>query len=213
MEVPRELPAAHLYLEDVEQTCSILSDADRANWPQRPIEVSFSSKDLRMDSIEDLKIHGGSTTEFSIGVAVLGVEFHYYKDPTIHLYSLDSESAWATYSKVKAILDARQFAVKNAFARLPYWFRVTLWVLVVFIFPALLLARTRWFVDAAYWIALAAVFFVMIRPSRISFVHSHERSKVATQNRKGYIKAVILLFVGAIIGKLVEIASQWIKTR
>src|ERR1700690_610014 len=109
VKVPYELPHAHLYLDDVEQICGILRDALRTATPDSPTVLTFSTKDLQMDSIEDLEEHGRSATNFTIkvsrsAVGVFGdcsIELHSLSGPTIYLYSLDSEAAWSTYSKVK----------------------------------------------------------------------------------------------------------------
>ena len=47
--VPDELPHAHLYLDDVEQICHILSEASQATRGEGPIGTTFSIKDLQMD--------------------------------------------------------------------------------------------------------------------------------------------------------------------
>jgi hypothetical protein len=216
VKVPSDLPYAYLYLDDVEQICCILHDALRAESPEKPIVTTFSTKDLRMDSIEDLEKHGRSATTFSVKVRLdyreLSLELRPFSEPEIRLHTLDSESEWATYSKVKAIFDARQLTIKNAVSRLPEWSKFSLWIFAVFIVPtAFEVFRTRWFVDLAYLGTLGVVFFIMVRPSRVFFVHSHEQSKLTIENRKSYIKAIILLCIGAVIGKVLEIATRWIK--
>jgi hypothetical protein len=216
--VPYELPHAHLYLDDVEQICRVLSDASQTIPRENPIVTTFSIKNLQMDSIEDLEKCGRSATNFRIkvsrGYSELSIELSSFSSPKIHLYSLGDEAAWATYSKIKAIFDARQFSIKNTIIRFPGWVKFSLWAFFALFFPFVILGmRTRWVVDITYWLLFYVVFFVMVRPSRVSFVHSHERSKLALENRKGYIKAIVLLLLGAVVGKIVEMVSQWMKAR
>lgn len=213
--VPYELPYAHLYLDDVEQICRILANALQTKSPDKPIMTTFLTRDLQMDSLEDLERHGGSITEFKINVrqsdyfSGLSVELRGFGSvPSIQLFTLDNESKWAAYGKIKAIFDARQLRIKNTITRLPGWLKLTAWALAV-VFPWVLeVLHTRWWFDITYCGVLVALFFVMVRPSRVHFVRSRERSKSAIENRKSYIKSIILLCSGAVIEKLVEVAWQ-----
>jgi hypothetical protein len=222
VKVPYYLPYAHLYLDDVEQIRDVLLEAlpppRFAQESDAAIVTTFSMNDLEMDSIEDLERHGRSTTNFKIKVGRAGnyggmsVELTSYSEPRIELYSLDQEAKWATYSKIKSIFDSRELALKNAVARLPEWLKFSLYLLFLPILPLVLMfVRVRWFVNIAYWILFLSFLLAIIRPSRVSFVRSHERSKRAVEKREGYIKAIVLLLIGAFIGQVVEVASRWIK--
>jgi hypothetical protein len=68
--VPDELPHAHLFLDDIEEISKILLAAHEpvlAHTKREP-RISFVIKDSQMDSIEDLKVRGGSTAELRITV-------------------------------------------------------------------------------------------------------------------------------------------------
>jgi uncharacterized membrane protein YoaK (UPF0700 family) len=54
--------------------------------------------------------------------------------------------------------------------------------------------------------------YTMFRPSRVSFVRSHERSKLSAEARKGYFKTIILLVLGAIIGgAITEVVKHYVS--
>jgi hypothetical protein len=71
-------------------------------------------------------------------------------------------------------------------------------------------ARTVWYV--AWGCVAGTVILIMVRPSRVHFVDSHERSKLSTESRKGWVKAIFLVLLGASAGKLIEhIVKVWLK--
>ena len=156
--VPRDLPHARLYLDDIEEISGILlevvaealadsgrrresnlgspaqSQAGKAATEAvtaRDLNVSYTIGDTRMDSVADLQTYGGSTSNFKIRVGSWGnnVSFYFSLRPTIELYSLDEERQWSTYGKIKSIFDRRQLRTKNAIAGLPGWLKWSAWIL------------------------------------------------------------------------------------
>jgi len=218
--VPSELPHAHIYLDDVQQICDILTEAVRAELKDGDeVAVRFYTKDLMMETVDDLKSYGGSLSDFRMTVssrkygANTSLSFSFFSEPTISLYLQNQEASWATYSKVKAVLDTRQLVLKNTLERLPYWLKVALWALAAFIVPLLFVPlRTPWFVDVSYFVVFGTVLILAALPNRVSLVVSHEKARLGVESRKAYVKGIILLFAGAIIGKFVEFLAQRIKT-
>jgi hypothetical protein len=214
--VPRELPHADLYLDDVEEICKILIEVYKKNLrsgePAEP-KVIFSTADRRMESIEDLMELGGSATTFNITVGDwTSSKIHFYSrlNPTLEAYSLSTDELWSIYSQIKNIFDNRQYRLKNVILSLPSWAGWSLWILMV-VTPWVLTALLR-FVGvkvvasllAAYIIVgLPAVSLVLFRKSRVTFVRSHERSKLIAEAKKGYVRTIVLLVGGAVIGGLI----------
>ena len=226
--VPYDLPHAHLYLDDVEELRNILLDSLRN--PEKPIYASpYDSKhssfqvgdDLVMDDIEDLRERGGSTSDFKIEVgqsyAKASISFHRLSNPTTHLYSLDDAEQWRVYSRIKAVFEARKFILKNAIMDLPNWLRISLFLILMFssyLFIPRAVRQSQYvaYMAFAYVTFLGLTAFVMLRSSRVSFVRSHESSKLALENRKSYVKATVLLALGAIIGGVIQhFVSRWLK--
>jgi len=175
-----------------------------------------------MDSIEDLQQRGGSAKEFTIeimvGYSTSEVSFNSFLNPRISLYTLSESEGWATYGKLKAIFNARRYIIKNAIVDLPGWLKSSLYLLTAFgIYPLLGYTHARSFVYVAcvvlaYMVFLGTIAFVMYRPSRVSFVRSHDRSKQASEVRRGYLRDVFMIVVGGVVGKLIEhYAARWFK--
>ena len=225
-QVPRELPHAHLYLDDVEEICQILTDVykknSRSGQPEEPT-LTFSTADRRMDSIEDLRELGGSATNFDIVVGDWGgskVRFYSILRPTLEASSLSTEDLWAVYGRIKTIFDNRQYHIKNTILSIPSWLGLSMWLLLAIVVQNILPLPHGGHVRVAIAtfvgyviVTWAAVVLVMFRKSRVSFVRSHERSKLIEEAKQGYFKTIILLAVGAIIGGVItEVVKHYVST-
>src|SRR5437899_8494815 len=112
-EVPRDLPAARLYLDDIKEITQIMVDA------VAPILLRFhedpnvvytfghgSRASTKATSIEDLKSVGGSSSHFQIKVGgSLGIELRVRGSlsPELSLYSLSEVEARAGYQKIESV--------------------------------------------------------------------------------------------------------------
>jgi hypothetical protein len=224
--VPSELPHARLYLDDVEELCDILLDAFRN--VKKPVYAppSYSgpairfliADDLEMDTVEDLRRYGGSATKFKIMVKVdmtSWISIDGFTNPTLDtaFSELNESEQWALYSKIKAVFEPRKFVFKNAIVTLPGWLKWSLYVLLTFgMLPVLGLLHAHNFWYAVWGVFGGLIIFVMFRPSRVYFVGFRERSKLLIESRKSWIKAIVLILLGAAGGKLVEYAAKsWVK--
>ena len=181
-ETPSELPHAHTYLDDVEEICGVFRDALVKHAEEN--EFFFTTSDHRMDSIADLEKHGGSATEFSIHLNVYSDGLRIYKvlSPELKLVALDNEAAWAVHAKVKAIFEARQYALKNAITRLPEWLQ---WAIAALAIPMALIMvslisalHTKTYFFAVGLLIVLCIVYALCRPSRVSFVRFNERSHI-----------------------------------
>jgi hypothetical protein len=224
-EFPDKLPHAHLYLDDVEEISKILLEAYEPVLGERgeQAQIVYSADDSEMDSIDDLKTRGGSTTHFQIIVGSLrtlqrrsepgmsffygdGVELSSTLSPTTRLYSLRDKS-WAVQARLKAIFDHRQLTLRNSIDSLPWWFRSILLGLAV----SLPLVAIRyglhragttihvWAVYLAWVIYLVLLALAVFRPSRVSFVYSYERSTASSAAWRRHSRDFIFLVLGAVI--------------
>ena len=215
-ELPSELPHAHLYLDDIEKISKILLKAYAPCFRERKKEakIVYTVGDPRMDSIGDLETHGGTTADLSIGVdRFTRVAFRSGLDPQIHLYSLDEQQCWALYAKIKSIFDRRQLRTKNTLFGLPGWLKVSFWLLapvgiLSFGLSILRASNPGLWPSLGYWVGyvllLSPLIFETLRPSRVSFVRSYESSKASRSARKSYIRDLVFLVLGALVGQLIR---------
>jgi hypothetical protein len=216
-QVPHKLPYAHLYLDDVEDISKILLEAYTpvlARWKEEA-KVTYRAGDLQMDSIEDLQIRGGSTTDFGIRVGnSTRLEFSSQSKASVSLYSLGDEEQWVVYAKIKAIFDARQLTIKNAIAALPGWLKVLFWLLVIILGWFLPSRHQRFgpFIMSSYLVFVGLFSSIFLWSNRVSFVRSHEHSKASSTARRGYIRDIIFLAAGAAIAEVTRhLASYFFK--
>jgi hypothetical protein len=212
--VPSDLPHARLYLDDIEEICRILLDALReerkGTYRDETAEAAtarFLMKGLSLDTTEDLMEYGGSATDLTVKVGGeyggCQLEFRLLSHPRLSLYSLGTERAFATYGKVKAILDRRELTVRNITAKTPDWL-VFPFSMVVSYGGAFAIAEVppgHRLVPAVLAAGMVAVvLYFGVRPSRVYFVRSHERSKSRSQKTRDYIERIAFLVGGALLG-------------
>jgi hypothetical protein len=217
--VPSNLPYAHLYLDDIEEICKILFDAShRPDKIDNVPDITFLiGDDLKIDTIEELREHGGSATKFSIEFEMAAIRLEGFSGPSAFFYGIQDAEKWAVYGRIRAVFDARRLVLKNAIMAIPDFLRgalVALFILSmgpVVIYLRLHLVALRIYVVAAYVIAFCLVGGVLaLSTSRVSFVRSHERSKAAIENRKGLVKTIFLMVLAAVLGAVItHFASQW----
>lgn len=216
--VPTELPHARLYLDDIEEISKILleSHAAVAAEIKKEAKIVYSVSDVQMDSVDDLQTHGGSVTNFGIKLNLGTAQassidlFSRFVKPRVELYYLDKEERWAPYAKIKSIFDRRQLRAKNAIDSLPAWLKWLLYLLVFVAFPQLIfrlkpgdrLVQRLILISSLSITALYA--FVVLQPSRVFFVRSHERSKKSSEAREANVRTIVLLVLGAVIGGVIS---------
>ncbi len=213
-ELPGELPHARLFLDDIEEISKILLNAYTASLAEtrKEAKITYTIGDLRMDSIDDLQTLGGSTTDFRITVGEHGsaeVGFRgFFLNPSIALYSLDEQERWAVYAKIKSIFDRRQLGIKNAITVLPTWLKGSLWALLGALIPSvcgwLVPTRFGFWPAIGYAVLTLLGFVVLLRPSRVFLVRSHESSNLSSAAMKGYVRDFILIIIGALVAELVR---------
>jgi hypothetical protein len=117
-ETPSDLPAAHLFLDDIEEITEIVANllGSGVNKPD-PSTIKYSVGDRECDTIDDLKKIGGKTKNFGIqspnGFLIVGARNTFY--------TLFSEEHWDAYGKVRTIFQHRSSRLLNVMndARLP----------------------------------------------------------------------------------------------
>ena len=222
---PETLPHAHLYLEDVEEIANILLEATAPVITRfrEEAKVVYRAGDLQMDSIDDLRALGGSATDFQVSVGSRSlynsVQLRRHLEPQIRLYSMGQQECLTVHAKLEAIFDHRRLTIKNAIFGGPWWnaiFRLPGWLkwlayVAILVFPTLFsrvvahihsLSRVvrigpTFFVS--YWIFVALLAFIYFWPSRVSLVHSYERSSASSAARRKAFVAIMLLVTVAVV--------------
>jgi hypothetical protein len=107
--IPDELPAARLFLDDVEEITETIAQISRYRGKVDASTIKYKFGDRVFDTVEELRKAGGKTRKFDIefdggylSIATYGNYFRVYaaSDET-------KEEAWKAYSKIKLIFDHR----------------------------------------------------------------------------------------------------------
>src|SRR6266705_5397520 len=226
-ELPKELPHARLYLDDIEEIRKILIDActtaeetKLARYPhasdrKSEVKTVYHIGDWQMDSIDDLVEYGRPAKDFRLVIIsdrrISEFAIYPLANPRLDLlYPLEGDACWSVYAQVKAIVDRRRLRFKYAILAWPGWLQFASLVLIMFAAPYLLPLRisfpSRLFAYAGLLILVnSMVVYVIFHPSRVFFVRSRERSKLSASARKDYIKTFVLLFVGGVLGKIIDL--------
>jgi hypothetical protein len=210
---PDELPHARLYLDDLQEISNILMEAYRRpeGDPSKQPTIMYSFGDIRTDSIQDLRDRGGSASDVTIQLGYTTIRLGRFSQPSIYLSSLADAERWGVYSRIKAVFDSRRLVLKNFISGLPFSAQMLLYVFVMGGFPALIEVLTSkhkvvgWIVFSCYWLVFALIAVILIRPDRVIFVDSHERSKVSADRRRGFMRDIGMITLGAGIAKLIDL--------
>jgi hypothetical protein len=216
--VPTDLPHARLYLEDIEEICRILLEFQGGERAGRYVDPAseaprarFLMEGLSLDTTEDLKEYGGSATDITVqvgsGLAACQLEFRLLSSPVLRLYSSSTERGFATYGKVRAILERRELTVRNITAKMPGWLAFVFLYVVVYggAFAFAKLSPGHRMVPAVLSAGILVwVLYFGLRPSRVYFVRSHESSRSRSQKTRDYIEKIAFLIVGTVIGVVIS---------
>jgi hypothetical protein len=111
-EVPRALPPARLYLDDIEQVVQAFSEAalkaqGSANGEQ--LKTTFQVRDRFTTDLGDLPKIGKRTRDFTLTMERTGLALQFELDDRLHWWShgLTQADAWTTFHKLEAILQPR----------------------------------------------------------------------------------------------------------
>lgn len=125
-ELPRELPHALLFLDDIEEICRILTEAyataveasrarfafvaDEAKGAVEKVvaKAVYHIGNLRMDSIGDLIEYGRPATSFKLRITLEGdedrhgpeFEIYSFLNPRLQLYALKDDALWSVFGQV-----------------------------------------------------------------------------------------------------------------
>jgi hypothetical protein len=230
--VPRELPHARLYVDDIETVTKIFSEEmlkaemdrvwrrDASAAPE--IKVAYQIGHVEMDSIDDLIAQGGSAAELDVKVfetterwSECSVRFNWLSSPRLDMSGIgEANKQWEIYARIRAVFEKRRMVVKNLIEDVPTSVKIGVWAFAVVVAPALaLLFRGRYYdvFEGIWWVFTAAflvVIVTMFRPSRVYFVRSHERSRASAEVRRGYWRSGLTFLLGAGVTKLLD----WIVT-
>ncbi len=118
--VPTRLPAARLYLDDIEDIVRILSEADQSREAKSngfdkdaPIKVQFQIGNQMCDEVQDLPKIAKNSPSFELQVsrgrfglsARLGVSRYGTQWTT---YGLTKDEAWTTFRRLEALFESRR---------------------------------------------------------------------------------------------------------
>lgn len=215
-EVPRALPHARLFLDDLETVTNILVEAHaRAKRQQNAqVTVSYRIRDAIYDSIADLEQLGGSTNEIEIILNLGGREvdalalYGRFTAPVISLYELSAEERWAVHAKLHDVFLHRGMYLKNLVLSAPKWLKIAfftggnivLWSVTLFNIPGL----HAWLIDAPVILSFLVAATVGYRSSRVNFVRSYERRKLLSTTTKSWALNGLFFVLGLVVKEVVQ---------
>jgi hypothetical protein len=111
-DVPRNLPRAKLFLDDVEEVAELLKGA-QGSQKGAETDVKFRIGSYEYDSIDELQQRGGSTSSFSINVGRYSLTVGNYSTTWYGGYGLDKSAEWQLYGQLRHIFSARRKKVAS----------------------------------------------------------------------------------------------------
>ena len=217
--VPRSLPHARIYLDDLFEIENLLRDEFSKRYDAASISFEYVvDNSISMTTHDELVEHGGYATHFSLsasaGSRFLGSALLNFDGNSAPFFSLpyDSrESEWALYGKVNEIFHARRDWLKNFYESVPGWLIFGLWAvmfvvgsLIQIIVPKdpgirpLLEPYLALMVIPLVFIGLALV--VLFRKNRIYLRLARQDQKARAAARRERIGKLLWLLAGSIIG-------------
>lgn len=213
-QIPSDLPAAHLFLDDVEEITQIIANLKGSGVSKPdPSTIKYTVGDRECDTVADLKKIGGKTKKFVIeaptGFLILG-------DRSVFYAAFVSEEAWEAYGKVKAIFDHRSSRMLNALsnARLPVApLFIFAWTLPLFGLALLKVRTANLYLSEIVWLVLMlAVWSLVVNKQSVVELRyfdeaKHERFK---EMRPAIWAAVISAILGGVVTVLGERIIKWL---
>jgi hypothetical protein len=204
-DVPRTLPNARLYLDDLEEIAKILSDL----YPNKTITYQIGDTE-QYETITDLEHRGGSSSLFwiAIGDRLTGLRLYKILPPELSLYSLDKTIKWAAYAKVRAVFDSRGFKLRNALGSLPIWLRWALFFVWVIALPRLFnytSTKSISIAENAVWLILSVLIGLeLTRFSRVVFSRSNHVAHKGRESSRTYLTNFLFTLLGAALSVLLQ---------
>jgi hypothetical protein len=118
-----ELPAARLFLEDLEAIVGILLDTFRSGGGKYPYDeeptVRFQLEGKECDSIEDLRRLGGRSRDFRVSVGTRGACFVHISEYSSQWYVIGSkEKQWTVRGELESVFKKRSKRLERLSASL-----------------------------------------------------------------------------------------------
>jgi hypothetical protein len=127
--IPRKLPPAKLYLDDIVHIWEILTESSKDCY------TTIVAGSTKCDTPDDLPGIGGRTTHFVMDISSPGK--HQTLEITasstrMHIHEMgDQLKAWSKYANVAAIFQTRKLRLKSAVRTAGAWICVSLWLITV----------------------------------------------------------------------------------
>ncbi|HET9101362.1 MAG TPA: hypothetical protein VFN62_13285 [Acidobacteriaceae bacterium] len=222
-DVPRKLPHARIYLDDLFEVEDILKAyADRSDVSFIGFEYEIDNK-VKLTTRDELKEHEGYSSRFSLIMVadprlstrdVLSITR--YLNPEFVVPYLLEDQRWAIFAEVEQVFKARKDSLKNVITSFPGWF---IFVLLLAIFACSSLANLRAitrYVDARAFYLFEALFesialmawYAVFRRNRVYFRYARrdqqERAAAWRKRLEKFLWILLGTFLGAVATFLVS---------
>ncbi len=210
-EVPTDLPAAHLFLDDVIEIASALALLPKYDGHPRPAPSSIRYKvgERICDTIEDLRTIGGKTREFTIqadgGYVIVAKVYS-----SMQVFGLTD--VWKEYGYVRAVFDHRGHGLLNRLRNNKPAAITLMTLFPVILVVALHLVRLRvpglyrYTFDLILWpVWLVFVYATTFRHSVVELRYFDEAKNECSREFRPLLWSAI---IGAAVGSLVTVVAE-----
>jgi hypothetical protein len=214
-EVPTALPAAKLYLDDIEEIVHLLHEAAGPAATDAIFKTSFSVRDKICDEVEELAKITRSATVFNLHTYQVG---KYMADLDVdwsgtHLSArgLTREQEWALYHRVEDVFNARKLhwrtlsrTISNSYLGWGWLATlVPLLLLAAFALKRMLpLSLARWISLVAIVLISIAFIFGLLHHTVVIFRHSSEQDELRREAAWKIVPDAVKIIVGFVLGVL-----------
>ncbi|MGB8478849.1 MAG: hypothetical protein WCE63_08410 [Acidobacteriaceae bacterium] len=221
-EVPRELPHARIFLDDLFEVETILRESYAKLPNASPIGFEYTIDGrIKLTTHEELKEHEGYSSNFYL--YVVGNSRYFGSSTVLSIsrfsnpeftppYDLKDQN-WEIFGKVAEVFKTREDKFKNAIMSLPFWLS---WMLLPAMVACAILANlkavTQYVDPRAFYsaqllllIGYLVAFYEVFRRNRIYFRYARQDQKARDAARRERFEKFLWLLAGTILGALATV--------
>jgi len=237
-EIPKDLPPACLFLDDIDEITKILLESSEAEElslsAAEPRVIQYKIKDkFTCDALSDLQALGGAVTQFEVAVGYDRLMLNRNMSRW-YIWSTNPEIRLATYAKLVRVFEARKLKLKAGILDLPGLSGFVLSIPIaasLYLVMALAVAAGAGSVhgktiaevlsgrkgevalaSALLFGTIAAWSYLLLSHSVVKFRYSHEDRSLyqALRSSNPLLVAVVAAIAGAVVYAFFERVFKWL---
>jgi hypothetical protein len=226
-QVCRELPHARLYLDDLFEIETILSEACRKSTDAPTIAFEYEvDQAVKLTTHQDLQDHEDFSSYFVLNIVSNSsfmrtqrvLEFYSSLRPQFSIpYLLGEDDQWAVFGRIESVFKARENKLKTTCDEMPYFPFLSL-VVLLGILSTIATHKGHTSLSAGAdgigWIIAVSMFIIgwgRWKKNGIYLRNERQDQKDRKKNRNERIEKLVFLFLGALLGAaLGTVGTLWI---